>query len=107
MLDSQRQVNKTMAESYGTMTNVEKQLNKADLHAYKVFDARQYSLVPGVTKSPLRDSAVRSTPDITGTKELNKSYDYSRAEGGHSNLALRGAYFPSVRDYQGGAPNKP
>ena len=33
-------INKTMVESYGTMTSVEKRMNKADLIAYKSFDTR-------------------------------------------------------------------
>ena len=31
------------------MTNVEKQLNRDELEAYKVFDNKQYSLVAGLS----------------------------------------------------------
>lgn len=31
------------------MTNVEKKLNKADLVAYKVYDNRNYALIPGIS----------------------------------------------------------
>jgi len=33
--------------SIGNMTNVEKELNKLDLCAYKKFDNNQYALIPG------------------------------------------------------------
>lgn len=32
------------------MTNVEKQLNRDDLIAYKNYDNKQYSMVPGISK---------------------------------------------------------
>ena len=35
-------------KKYGNMTNVEKRLNKKDLQAYKTYDNRQYSMMPGV-----------------------------------------------------------
>ena len=34
----------------GNMTNVEKHMNKDDLVAYKNFDNKQYSMIPGVSK---------------------------------------------------------
>jgi murein tripeptide amidase MpaA len=34
---------------YGNMTNVEKNMNKDDLVAWKNYDNNQYSLIPGVT----------------------------------------------------------
>ncbi len=106
-------ISKSMQESYGTMTNVEKNMNKQDLKAYKAFDSRQYSLIPGIqhqkpgTLSPQKDlnrSALRQTSDIFGAASLNKSYDFingrsSRGDNGHSSLAARGGYLPSVRDY--------
>jgi len=33
---------------YGNMSSIEKALNKNDLNAYKNYDNRQYSLVPGI-----------------------------------------------------------
>ena len=33
---------------YGNMTNVEKQMNKEELNAWKSYDNNQYSLVPGI-----------------------------------------------------------
>ncbi len=36
---------------HGNMTSVEKQLNKEDLHAWKVYDNNQYSMIPGVSSS--------------------------------------------------------
>jgi len=37
--------------SMGNMTNVEKEINKHDLYAYKVSDTNQYAMIPGVTSS--------------------------------------------------------
>lgn len=34
---------------HGNMTNVEKQLNKDDLLAWKNYDNTQYSLIPGIS----------------------------------------------------------
>ena len=36
---------------YGNMSSIEKALNKNDLKAYKNFDQRQFSLVPGIQHS--------------------------------------------------------
>ena len=33
---------------YGNMSSVEKALNKNEMEAYKNYDARQYSLIPGL-----------------------------------------------------------
>ena len=41
--------NKKYMHSIGNMTNVEKELNKNDLFAYKVHDNNQYALIPGHT----------------------------------------------------------
>lgn len=35
-------------KAYGNMTNVEKELNKDDLVAWKKYDNNQYSMIPGV-----------------------------------------------------------
>lgn len=48
MLDNQRLITKQMYNGYGNMTNVEKKMNRADLLAYKSYDNKQYSLIPGV-----------------------------------------------------------
>jgi len=36
---------------YGNMSSVEKNINKVDLNAFKNYDTRQYSLVPGLQHS--------------------------------------------------------
>lgn len=50
MLDKQLEV-KNQFKMYGNMSSIEKALNKNDLEAYKNFDNRQYSLVPGIQHS--------------------------------------------------------
>ena len=35
-------------KAYGNMTEVEKQMNREDLNAWKVYDNNQYSLIPGI-----------------------------------------------------------
>lgn len=50
MLDQQLEV-KDSFKMYGNMSSVEKALNKNDLRAYKNFDNRQFSLVPGIQHS--------------------------------------------------------
>jgi hypothetical protein len=50
MLDQQLEV-KDGFKMYGNMSSVEKALNKNDLRAYKNFDDRQFSLVPGIQHS--------------------------------------------------------
>ena len=37
-----------MRRSFGSMTGVEKQINRADLKAWKAYDTKQYSLIPGL-----------------------------------------------------------
>ena len=50
----------------GNMTNVEKQMNKDDLVAYKNYDNNQYSLVPGIsTDKKIKE---RSRSNITSTE---------------------------------------
>jgi hypothetical protein len=39
---------KTAAKAYGNMTNIEKQLNRDDLTAYKNYDPNVYALIPGI-----------------------------------------------------------
>lgn len=47
-LDSQIHARQAM-KAYGNMTNVEKELNKDELVAYKKYDNSPYTMVPGVT----------------------------------------------------------
>lgn len=47
MLQSQIQYNNGL-RAFGNMTKVEKQLNKDDLKAYKIYDNKQYALIPGI-----------------------------------------------------------
>ena len=35
------------------MTNVEKEINKTDLNAYKVYDDNNYAMIPGTTNAGL------------------------------------------------------
>lgn len=49
MLDQQNQLRNKM-RMHGNMTGVEKQLNKDDLTAWKNYDNKQYSMIPGVSK---------------------------------------------------------
>lgn len=50
MLDQQLEV-RNHYKMYGNMSSHEKALNKNDLNAYKNFDSRQFSLVPGLQHS--------------------------------------------------------
>ena len=50
MLDRQLEV-RNQFKMYGNMSSIEKALNKNDLQAYKNYDNRQYSLVPGLQHS--------------------------------------------------------
>lgn len=47
MLDNQINVRNSL-KIYGNMTNVEKQLNKDDLEAYKNFQPQYNALIPGL-----------------------------------------------------------
>jgi hypothetical protein len=49
MLDQQNQLRQKM-RMHGNMTGVEKQMNKDDLTAWKNYDNKQYSMIPGVSK---------------------------------------------------------
>ena len=49
-VDLDSQVNhRKILRSYGNMTNVEKEMNKDDLNAWKKYDNNQYSLIPGLS----------------------------------------------------------
>lgn len=41
---------------FGNMTNVEKKMNRADLLAYKEYDNKQYSLIPGLQHNYVKKS---------------------------------------------------
>ena len=49
---------------YGNMSSVEKALNKNDLNAYKNFDQRQFSLVPGIQHSKHASTALQSSDKL-------------------------------------------
>lgn len=51
----------------GNMTSVEKQMNKDDLIAYKNFDNKQYSMIPGVSKE--KQFLNRHKNSITGSPD--------------------------------------
>jgi hypothetical protein len=92
MLDNQIKVSNQMMSAFGTMTNVEKKLNRADLLAYKSYDNTNYSLVQGLNhaynkKSMATTKAHMAGEDFTAeamgarrsTSNLNISMDVSRA----------------------------
>ena len=60
-----------MLKAYGNMTNVEKELNKDDLVAWKKYDNTQYSMIPGVSnqnkQAELRPPK-QNSPQIGGNK---------------------------------------
>ena len=53
---------------YGNMSSVEKALNKNDLRAYKNFDNRQFSLVPGIQHSK---HVLAQSTDNAATKSVD------------------------------------
>lgn len=48
-MDSQINFSKELQSSFGNMTSEEKHINKGDLNAYKNYDKKHYSMVPGLT----------------------------------------------------------
>ena len=48
VLSSQQKIRNDYIKGYGTMTNQEKKLNKADLNHYKVSDGKMDSMIPGL-----------------------------------------------------------
>ncbi len=61
---------------YGNMTSEEKRLNKEDLIAYKNFDNKQYSLIPGVSvnkKIMVRDgdASNKGSPALGQSSKFN------------------------------------
>ena len=59
-LDQQIQGKKVL-RAYGNMTNVEKEMNKDDLLAWKKYDNNQYSLIPGF-------SSKKAMPEVRAPK---------------------------------------
>lgn len=59
LLNTQMQYQKEL-RGYGNMTELEKKLNRVDLMAYKNYDNKMYSLVPGIN-SQLHEDAVSVT----------------------------------------------
>lgn len=59
MLDLQLQQKQNL-QLYGNMTKVEKEINKDELNAYKVFDNKQYALVPGLAHAKHLSSPIGS-----------------------------------------------
>jgi hypothetical protein len=47
LLNTQIQYQKDL-KGYGNMTELEKKMNRVDLAAYKNYDKKMYSLVPGI-----------------------------------------------------------
>ena len=66
MLDSQIQISKDLKSNFGSMTNVEKRMNRADLLAFKAYDNTTYSLIPGINHNYVRksQSIVKKNYDI-------------------------------------------
>ena len=60
---------------YGNMTNVEKQLNREELEAYKVFDNKQYALVPGLSHAKHLSSPIGSKNKIDDQSLTNSPKD--------------------------------
>ena len=59
----------------GNMTNVEKLLNKEDLIAYKNYDNKQYSMIPGISKERafMERSKAQTVPDSEIKDSPNRS----------------------------------
>jgi hypothetical protein len=81
-----------MMSAFGTMTNVEKKLNRADLLAYKAYDNTNYSLVPGLNHAYGKKSMATTKAHMAGddfsaevlgarrsTSNLNVSVDVGKA----------------------------
>lgn len=47
-------------QGYGNMTELEKKMNRVDLLAYKNYDKKIYSLVPGINSDPDSLNTVQS-----------------------------------------------
>ena len=79
MLDQQMEV-KDGFKMYGNMSSVEKALNKNDLRAYKNFDSRQFSLVPGIqhSKHVMAQSTEPTSRSMDSPKNLKVKVDSDR-----------------------------
>lgn len=69
-LDTQIQ-NKKVLQAYGNMTNVEKEMNKDDLIAWKKYDNNQYSMIPGIShnkKLAEQRAPKQFSPQVTANK---------------------------------------
>lgn len=54
LLDTQLQYQKEL-RGYGNMTELEKKINRVDLNAYKNYDNKIYSMVPGINSEIKED----------------------------------------------------
>ena len=55
---------------YGNMSSVEKAMNKEEMEAFKNYDQRQYSLIPGLQHSKQIKSPVAHSTKLLGSKNL-------------------------------------
>lgn len=60
---------------YGNMTKVEKQINREELDAYKVFDNKQYALVPGLSHAKHLSSPIGSKTKLDDKSLTNSPKD--------------------------------
>lgn len=68
---------KKVLSTYGNMTNVEKQMNKEDLQAWKVYDNIQYALIPGINHTKPINTNGSTTPILRGRS--SDSYEYKKS----------------------------
>ncbi len=58
-------------KAHGNMTEVEKHMNKDDLVAWKNYDNKQYSLIPGVSKDKnFLDRPMKSNTGATNSQTM-------------------------------------
>eukprot|EP00347_Sterkiella_histriomuscorum_P007113 403350214 len=103
LLNSQIKVQNQMFAGYGNMTNVEKKLNRADLLAYKSYDNKQYSLIPGIQNTTLQKkvNGYLATNTLLGDSPMKSVY-------GNVNQTIDSSYqnFPSINVNQSMAIDK-
>jgi len=75
MLDQQLEINNQF-KMYGNMTSVEKAMNRHDLQAYKNYDTREYSLVPGVSHNKNSSLMVAANVSLSPKKKLDVESKY-------------------------------
>jgi len=68
---------------YGNMSSIEKALNKSDLNAYKNYDNKQYSLVPGI----------QHAKHLSMANPIAKSHDSPLGSPGKMKLAPEERYY--------------